>query len=181
MRRLILLSLALTMCLCFGQAGEALSTDCKVMVRPTSGQARVVCLQVVGDGIIRVRATTANVLPDKRESLIIVPQTANPKCHISETNGTVSVKTARMQAVVSKQTGEVTFKDAKGETLLHESSGGKRFWSYRVPDREIGVDINNVPESQRNGLSWQLVFDSPDDEAFYGLGQHQAHELNTVP
>ena len=178
MRRLILLSLALTMCLCFGQAGEALSTDCKVMVRPTSGQARVVCLQVVGDGIVRVRATTANVLPDKRESLIIVPQTAKPKCHISETNGTVSVKTARMQAVVSKQTGEVTFKDAKGETLLHESSGGKRFWSYRVPDREIGVDINNVPESQRNGLSWQLVFDSPDDEAFYGLGQHQAHELN---
>ena len=30
----------------------------------------------------------------------------------------------------------------------------------------------------KHGLQWQMKFDSPDDEAFYGLGQHQSEELN---
>ena len=56
--------------------------------------------------------------------------------------------------------------------------GGKTFKPFRVPDREIGVDVAKVPESQRNGLTWRMLFDSPREEAFYGLGQHQSEELN---
>ena len=33
-------------------------------------------------------------------------------------------------------------------------------------------------EEQKHGLTWQMKFDSPDDEAFYGLGQHQSEEFN---
>ena len=33
-------------------------------------------------------------------------------------------------------------------------------------------------EEQCHGLTWQMTFDSPDDEAFYGLGQHQSEEFN---
>ena len=35
-----------------------------------------------------------------------------------------------------------------------------------------------MPEAQKHGLTWQMKFDSPDDEAFYGLGQHQSEEFN---
>ena len=143
-----------------------------------AGGAQVVRLQVVNDNIIRVQATSESVLPEK-QSLIIVPQTAKPKFTVSEDNAVVCVKAAGVEARVEEETGRVTFFDADGKELLKEAEeGGKTFKPFRVPDREIGVDVAKVPESQRNGLTWRMLFDSPREEAFYGLGQHQSEELN---
>ena len=143
--------------------------------------ARVVCLQVVNDRIIRVRATSEERLPEKLQSLIIVPQTQKPKFTVTD-GDEVSVKAQGVEARVDKQTGRITFYDADGKQLLREAKeGGKTFKPFRVPDREIGIDVAKVPEEQRNGLTWRLLFDGtkgPRDEAFYGLGQHQSEELN---
>ncbi len=138
--------------------------------------AQVVRLQVVNDNIIRVQATSAAQLPEK-QSLIIVNQTAKPKFEVTE-GDMVSVKAANVEARVDKKTGAVTFFDANGKQLLKEAENGKTFKPFRVPDREIGVDVAKVPEAQRNGLTWRALFESPSDEAFYGLGQHQSEELN---
>ena len=63
--------------------------------------------------------------------------------------------------------------------LLREAKEGKRFWDFTVPEREYGIKGGKQPtEEMKHGLSWQMLFDSPDDEAFYGLGQHQSEELN---
>ena len=150
-----------------------------VTIRPAEGQARVVRLQVVGDKIIRVRATSEAELPVKKPSLMITaPTEKGVPFTVSEQDGVVSVKAKGVEARVDKQSGRVTFYDADGQQLLQEAQEGKTFKKFRVPDREIGVDINKVPESQRNGLTWRMLFDSPDNEAFYGLGQHQSEELN---
>ena len=137
---------------------------------------QVVRLQVVSDRIIRVQATSESQLPQK-QSLIVVEQKAKPQFTVAD-GETVSVKAAQVEARVEKATGRVTFFDANGQLLLREAESGKTFQPFRVPDREIGVDVAKVPESQRHGLSWRMLFDSPDDEAFYGLGQHQSEELN---
>ena len=139
------------------------------------GGAQVVRLQVVNDNIIRVQATPENKLPEK-QSLIIVKQTQAPKFTVTD-GDEVCVKAARVEARVDKKTGGVTFYDANGKVLLKEAKNGKTFKPFRVPDREIGVDVAKVPEAQRNGLSWRLLFDSKK-EAIYGLGQHQSEELN---
>ncbi len=139
------------------------------------GGAQVVRLQVVNDNIIRVQATPENKLPEK-QSLIIVRQTQTPKFTVTD-GDEVCVKAARVEARVDKKTGGVTFYDANGKVLLKEAKNGKTFKPFRVPDREIGVDMAKVPEAQRNGLSWRLLFDSKK-EAIYGLGQHQSEELN---
>ena len=139
------------------------------------GGAQVVRLQVVNDNIIRVQATPENKLPEK-QSLIIVKQTQAPKFTVTD-GDEVCVKAARVEARVDKKTGGITFYDANGKVLLKESKKGKTFKPFRVPDREIGVDMAKVPEAQRNGLSWRLLFDSKK-EAIYGLGQHQSEELN---
>ena len=139
------------------------------------GGAQVVRLQVVNDNIIRVQATPENKLPEK-QSLIIVKQTQAPKFTVTD-GDEVCVKAARVEARVDKKTGGITFYDANGKVLLKESKKGKTFKPFRVPDREIGVDVAKVPEAQRNGLSWRLLFDSKK-EAIYGLGQHQSEELN---
>ncbi len=152
-----------------------------VTIRPDGGQAKVISLEVMNDNIIRVRATSKDALPVKPASLMIVPQTAPAKgsYSITEDDDFVMVKAKNVKAVVSKTTGQITFFDAAGNRLLKEAEDGKKFWDFTVPERELGIKTGyTVPEEQKHGLSWQMKFDSPDDEAFYGLGQHQSEEFN---
>ena len=166
--------------------GRAAIVDKKgsvVTICPDGGQAKVVCLEVVNDHIIRVRATSEDQLPQKPQSLMIVPQLAPAKDRytIEESAETVCVKARKVRAVVSKATGEVQFYDGEGKRLLKEADNGrgKQFWNFTVPDRELGVKGGVQPtEEQKHGLTWRMLFDSPDDEAFYGLGQHQSEQLN---
>ncbi|MBQ8065785.1 MAG: DUF5110 domain-containing protein [Prevotella sp.] len=150
-----------------------------VTIRPAEGQARVVQLQVVGDRIVRVRATSDAALPAKPKSLIVTGQPDGKAAFdVTETDTTVCVHAREVRAVVTKQTGRIAFYDAKGRLLARESAEGKAFTPYRVPDREIGVDASRVAEQQRRGLSWRMSFDGSDGESFYGLGQHQSEELD---
>ena len=141
---------------------------------PAKEGAKVVRLQVVNDNIIRVQATSAEELPQKPQSLIVVPQTAKPQFDVSQDGCKVVVKARNVQATVCSKSGKVEFFDANGNSLLKEAKNGKTFRPFRVPDREIGVDIAKVSDEQKNGLSWRMLFESPNDEAFYGLGQHQS-------
>jgi alpha-D-xyloside xylohydrolase len=157
-------------------AADVVTKGNQITIHPDGGQAKVVCLEVVNDNVVRVRATSADVLPKKPKSLIIVPQTARPKFNLKEDENAVYVKAAKVQAAVDKQTGSVSFYDADGKRLTGETQvNGKQFWPYEVPAREIGVDISKVKEGQSRGLQWQLTFDQPGH--LYGLGQHQSEEL----
>ena len=135
-------------------------------------------LQVVNDRIIRVQATAEQGFRSK-QSLIIVPQNSKAQYKVEEQGDDLIITTAAMRAVLNEATGQITFYDLKNQVLLKEvAQGGKTFKPFTVPDREIGVDIAKVPEAQKHGWSWRALFDSPDNEAFYGLGQHQSEELN---
>ncbi len=162
-------------------AAEVQQNGNKVMVKPDGGQAKVICLEVMNDNIIRVRATSESALPVKKPSLMIVPQIAPAKktYTISEDEQSVIVKAKNVTAVVNKATGAIVFFDATGKQLLKEAKDGKKFQNFTVPEREYGVrNIGGVTEEMKHGLTWQMLFDSPSDEAFYGLGQHQSEEFN---
>ena len=153
----------------------------RVTIRPDGGQAKVVSLEVMNDKIIRVRATSEETLPQKPASLMIVPQKAPAKGSytIEETADKVIVKADDVRAEVSKQTGAVAFYDEDGHLLLQEAKDGKQFKRFTVPEREYGLKGGPaITEQMKHGLTWQMKFDSPDDEAFYGLGQHQSEEFN---
>lgn len=144
---------------------------------PTSAQApRVVSLEVISNQVIRVRATSEDKLPKKPRSLMIVAQDkkAQPAFTTTEDGDNYYVKAEKVQACVNKQTGCISFFDGKGRPLTAETSDGKTFTPYRVPDRDMG--IGTLTEAQRNGLSWTLKFNAP--ESLYGLGQHQSEEFN---
>ena len=180
MKKLLLIGSALMM------AGMAMAADVKtegngVTIIPDGGQAKVIRLEVMNGNIIRVRATSKEALPQKPASLMIVPQTAPAKGSytINEDSANVVVKAKNVKAVVAKATGEITFFDEDGNQFLKESKDGKKFWDFTVPERELGMRNGyTVPEEHKHGLSWQMKFDSPADEAFYGLGQHQSEEFN---
>lgn len=159
----------------FVQNGNYLTVQLKQHQNYGPSQIR---LQVVGDRIIRVQATAEQSFRNK-QSLIIVPQKGKANYKVEEQGDDLIITTAAMRAVLNEATGQITFYDLKNQVLLKEvAQGGKTFKPFTVPDREIGVDIAKVPEAQKHGWSWRALFDSPDNEAFYGLGQHQSEELN---
>ena len=159
----------------FNQDGNYLTVQLKQHQVNGPSQVR---LQVVSDKIVRVQATAEQSFKNK-QSLIIVPQTSKANYKVEEQGDNLVITTAAMRAVLNETTGHITFYDLKGNILLNEvAQGGKTFKPFTVPDYEMGVDIAKVKEEQKHGWSWNAVFDSPDNEAFYGLGQHQSEDLN---
>ena len=135
----------------------------KVQNRTEDGP-QLVRLQVIGEKIIHVSATPENNFADPH-SLVVVPQNSSASFSVTQSGDTVTLSTACLDASVLVATGEVWFADKNGHLLLREEvGGGKSFAPIEVEGTE--------------GYSFRQVFESPEDEAFYGLGQHQADEFN---
>ena len=134
-----------------------------VTITGDDGAQQKVRLEVVTDKIIRVSATADNDF-STAQSLVVVPQTTKTNFSVASTDETVSVRTKEVVATISKLTGEVSFTDADGNAILTEDNGGRSFEQIEVEGTK--------------GYTVRQVWQSPDDEAFYGLGQHQANEFN---
>ena len=120
-------------------------------------------LTAVTDNIIRVQAVPAGTKFSDTESLCVLPQKSSPKTGITRTEGSVSLTTGSgFKATVDTRNGKVSFTDAEGRILTSE---------HERSFKPIEVDGKKA---------WTVFqsFDSPADEAFYGLGQHQADEWN---
>ena len=176
----------------FAAASVALLASCansdvqqsgqQVTVKVEQGDAKLVRLEVMGEKIIRVSATAEQKFADK-PSLIIVPQHEATPYEMLTKGDTVQVKTAAVIANVLKSTGRVWFTDAEGKLILEEQAEqGKTFTPYQC-EQTIWTRNEQGPAEQANptkytGWSTRVVFESPEDEAFYGLGQHQADDWN---
>lgn len=122
---------------------------------------RKVRIEVMGEKLIHVSATPEKDF-SKERSLMIVPGQGKTDFKVDEQGDEVAVKTSLVCATVSKVTGEVCFTDATGKRILAE-------------DRR---SFTPVEVEGTKGYSVRQIFHSADDEAFYGLGQHQADEFN---
>ena len=148
-------------------------------VTPTQADGiRRIKVEAVTDKIIRVRATAENQFPQK-QSLIVVPQEGK-KIHssIATEGNTITLTTKELRTAIDRTTGRISFYDKNGKLLLKEAQSGTSIKPFRVPEREIGVAQRPLSEAELNGYTWQLTFDSPKEEAFYGLGQHQSGDMN---
>ncbi|MFI1772381.1 TIM-barrel domain-containing protein [Thalassobellus citreus] len=121
-------------------------------------------LEVLGEEIIHVSATPENEFA-KDSSLIIMPKIGSVPFTVNEQNDSIVLATSKLNVFVSKLNGGIKFKDSDGKTILAEKDGGgKTFTSFKADDTEA--------------YSIRQIFNSPDDESFFGLGQHQADEFN---
>jgi alpha-D-xyloside xylohydrolase len=127
--------------------------------QPPEDAPRLLRLQVVSDRIIRVQATPQDSF-STRASLMVVPQPAPPRWQYRQRKDQATLSTAALRATVSLATGAVTFSDLKGNVLLRERVGGGKTFVPTVAD---GQPLYQVEQ----------VFESPAEEALYGLGQHQ--------
>jgi alpha-D-xyloside xylohydrolase len=138
-----------------------------ILIHPTSKTergAKTVSLEVIGDQIIRVVAAPVNKLSNAKSLCVIDSAAQKVSFEVAETNDSVMVSTSKIKAKVSKVSGDVKFYDQNNQLILQERQGGKSFAPISVEGT--------------NGYSFSQVFESPADEAFYGLGQHQSDEFN---
>jgi len=115
-------------------------------------------LQVISDQIIHVRATPDDAFfPAK--SLMAVEQHNTPVTfNVAQNGDELLLSTASIIAHVSLTQGSVNFTDKAGKTILSEKSACEF-----IPKSNNGENYYHILQT----------FNSPADEAFYGLGQHQ--------
>lgn len=166
--QLVLASLLSVFLLTNCQSGPYKKTNDGVIVTlktENANSTKHVRLQIINDDIIRVSATPANNFPENKSLITIYDKTKTEGWDVSEQDGNVILKTATTIASVSLATGEVSFSDINGNLILSENKGGGKIFS--------GIEVEG-----KKAYTMQQVFESPADEAFYGLGQHQADEYN---
>lgn len=140
-------------------------SDRGIVVHPTVQGAADVRLQVVSDGIIRVSADPDGDFARTPSLMRVEDGSAAPAFEVTTTNdGKVRLATARVIAEVSTDTGRVAFLDKSGKPILSEVVGGRAFAPLKVEGKDY--------------FSVRQRFESPDDEAIYGFGQHQQGWMN---
>lgn len=138
-------------------------TEAGVIVTPDAGAARRVRLQVYGPETIRVTAVEDADF-DLPASLMVVAEPAADTPYTVERRGdAVVLTTAEAAAEVSLATGAVRFLDEDGREVLAERPGS----------RELNPVIIEDQTGDHRLLATRQVWESPADESFYGLGQHQ--------
>lgn len=130
-----------------------------------SNQVKSIRLNVVKDNIIHVTAVPDNSFADEQSLITKSGLTLSDRFDVSEKENSVVLSTDSLDVTIDKHTGEVAFLNKEGEYLLRENIGGGKFFTP--------IEVEGT-----KGYTVHQVFESPDDEAFYGLGQHQADDFN---
>jgi len=121
-------------------------------------------LQPISDKIIRVSAVPGSTIPTTQSLSVLTPEPFRD-FDVQEEGDQLVVATRSLKAYLSLTTGEVRFTDSTGTELLREKSGG-------------GKDFRAIQTGDENTYEISQIFESPADEAFYGLGQHQEGLMN---
>ncbi|HET8657265.1 MAG TPA: TIM-barrel domain-containing protein, partial [Longimicrobiaceae bacterium] len=131
--------------------------------RPTDPQ--LLKVEVLADNIIHVVAAPGDSF-SARPSLV-VQRTDWPAVKWTQrrVGDDVLISTDQLGVRVNRTTGRVSFFDADGDPILQEKAGGG---AILTPDTVLGEPVYRARQ----------LFDSPADEAFYGLGQHQNGVMN---
>lgn len=139
-------------------------TDSTVTVRPARG-GQMVRLQPMTENIVRVTITPDKVFPKDSSLMIVLRSWELPMYKATQDLREAVVKTSKVTAKVNLVDGRVSFLRADGTPLIAEHRPTRSFTPIMVE----GTHAYTTCYSFMSGN---------EDEALYGLGQHQADEFN---
>jgi alpha-D-xyloside xylohydrolase len=114
--------------------------------------------------IIEVKYTVLNTFNDK-PSLVVNNTWAQPVAYQVKDNGTsILITTAKLKIKVSKANHSITYMDVAGKVITSEDISNKSMTAATI----AGIDTYNCT----------TAFNSPADEALYGLGCHPLDSLS---
>ena len=139
------------------------TTETGIVVNSESGI--IVRLDVISDEVIQVRATKEKSFSLNPSLIAVAGPDKSIVWQVEEQEGAVLLKTNSISASVTLNGGAVSFFDADGNVIIQEPEIG-------------GKSIDPIVVDGVKGYALHQVWESDDQEAIYGLGQHQAHEMN---
>jgi alpha-D-xyloside xylohydrolase len=143
-------------------------TDDGVIIKLRSGSSDIpkqMKLEIINDEIIHIIASPVRSFSEEKSLCVIDDDRPITQFNVKQKQDTLIVSTDRVMVKVSIVTGQVIFCDENGKVVLCEKGGG-------------GKSFAPVSVEGTSGYTFSQVFESPSDEAFYGLGQHQSDEFN---
>jgi alpha-D-xyloside xylohydrolase len=166
MKKLILLTVAV---LLFSSSADTnwKKTDTGVIInlKGEGGKTtRSLKVEVISDQIIHVTASPESDFSGAKSLCVIDRPVAKTSFILASNKKSVVLSTSRIKATISLTSGQVIFTDIDNNPILREDERGRTFKPITVEGTK--------------GYEMRQIFDSPDDEAFYGLGQHQSDEFN---
>ncbi|MFH1195870.1 MAG: TIM-barrel domain-containing protein, partial [bacterium] len=130
------------------------------IIKQEDTDAQWVKIQVCTEDIIRVIASPVKSFSERPSLMVNKTKWEETSWTLNESGDIVEIATSKLIVKVNSKTGAVAFYDVNGKTLLEEKpENGKIISSAEV----MGEQTYHV----------QQFFNSPADEAFYGLGAHQ--------
>jgi alpha-D-xyloside xylohydrolase len=128
-------------------------------------QPALLRLQFINKDILHVSATPEASFSKEKSLCVLDGPIHKVPFKVKESKETLALSSDEMSVEVVLSSGQVIFLDKNGKIILREVTGG-------------GKSFRPITVEGTEGYSIGQVFESPDDEAFYGLGQHQSDEFN---
>ncbi len=116
-------------------------------------------LAACSERAVRVLFTLKDSPPPAPSLAVVRPCQGFRDFSVRETEASVSVVAARLEARLDRRTGAVSFLDRRGTTVLAETAGGRSLVAADV----LGLKTHHAEQR----------FDWAPDEGLYGLGQQQ--------
>jgi alpha-D-xyloside xylohydrolase len=156
----VLLWLTLCPLLCEGQVVKNLKQlSDKVNVTLSDG---ILSIAPLSDNAVRIKFYKG--AEDNLQELVFTTNVPTPAFKVQESASAVEVKVAKISVVVDKQSGKLSFFDAVGKPLVNESAGSRKLEPGTIQDEPCFMA--------------EQTFDSPANEAIFGLGQFQDGHYN---
>ncbi|GGI24473.1 glycoside hydrolase family 31 protein [Pedobacter mendelii] len=141
--------------------------DNGIIVYPINNNSSIgkqIKLNVISDKIIHAVITSADDF-SLEPSLMVIPVKSKPEYTVSEAGDYIQLKTHALIAKVNITTGQIQYQDINGKNILEEKQNASRLFKAVSNDGEASYQI-------------EQIFNSPEEEAIYGLGQHQDDMMN---
>jgi len=130
-----------------------------------TGTSRAVKLEVMAENIIRVTAAPGKEIAPTQSLVTVYTKRPDLSWDVIPSKDCLTLITKILTAVVDLKTGAVTFRDKSGNEILTEKPIGGRSFQPAIFDGRRHYHLTQT-------------FQTTEDDAWYGLGQHQDGILN---
>nr|WP_068890096.1 glycoside hydrolase family 31 protein [Pedobacter panaciterrae] len=137
----------------------------EIPIQHSASGIKKIKLQPVSDQIIHVTAIATDKFPEDKSLMAVKLSDDAVKFTTTTSPDQVILSTSSLKVEVSTKTGLITYRDTNGKILLAQT-------------KNEGLSL--IPKIFNGEPSYQVsqFFDAQENEAYYGLGQHQQGLVN---
>lgn len=140
-------------------------TGIDITVRNSASGIKKIRLQPVSDQIIHVTEIADTAFGSGKSLMAVKQFTPGIKFSAGTEHGLIVLRTAALRVEVSAENGTMTYFDRNGKLLLNQSAFAARSLVPKIFNGESSYQVSQY-------------FDAQENEAYYGLGQHQQGMMN---